>query len=213
MLRALAYSIVVAVALAAAMPGHGQTTQVAQAKSSESELQMEMLFWETIKDSTDPADYQAYLDTYPKGRFAALARARLKRHAGPTSGAAPATAAPAAPATPAVPATTGDKPVYVPRAARGASATTGPSSQAPRTYVARVRAFVYKGPSVRTAKTGEFFVENESFKVIDVVAGGDWLKVITRTGKEGYVFANQARASGTSDRGSLFINPSQQPTQ
>ena len=39
----------------------------------------ERLFWESIKDSGDPAEFQAYLDQYPNGTYAALARARLKR--------------------------------------------------------------------------------------------------------------------------------------
>ena len=37
------------------------------------------LFWTSIKDSNDAADYQAYLDQFPDGGFAALARIRLKR--------------------------------------------------------------------------------------------------------------------------------------
>jgi uncharacterized protein YgiM (DUF1202 family) len=41
------------------------------------ELQVELAFWESIKDSQDPADFQAYLETYPNGRFAALARRRM----------------------------------------------------------------------------------------------------------------------------------------
>ncbi len=36
----------------------------------------ELAFWDSIKNSTNPADYQAYLQTYPNGRFAALARVR-----------------------------------------------------------------------------------------------------------------------------------------
>jgi uncharacterized caspase-like protein len=38
----------------------------------------EILFWQSIKDSEDAASYQAYLDTYPTGAFAALARVRLQ---------------------------------------------------------------------------------------------------------------------------------------
>ena len=38
----------------------------------------EILFWRSIKDSEDAASYQAYLDTYPTGAFAALARVRLQ---------------------------------------------------------------------------------------------------------------------------------------
>ena len=38
----------------------------------------ELLFWQTIANSGNPADFQAYLDQYPQGRFAALARIRAK---------------------------------------------------------------------------------------------------------------------------------------
>jgi hypothetical protein len=37
----------------------------------------ELAFWASVKDSRDPADFQAYLDQYPSGTFAALARNRL----------------------------------------------------------------------------------------------------------------------------------------
>ena len=38
----------------------------------------ELLFWESVKDSTNPADLQAYLDRYPGGAYGVLARNRLK---------------------------------------------------------------------------------------------------------------------------------------
>src|SRR5918911_1635315 len=38
----------------------------------------EIAFWNSIKDSTDPEDFKAYLQEYPNGKFAALARNRLK---------------------------------------------------------------------------------------------------------------------------------------
>jgi len=38
---------------------------------------MELAFWNSIKDSANPADYQAYLKQYPAGSFAVLARNRL----------------------------------------------------------------------------------------------------------------------------------------
>ena len=40
--------------------------------------QMEMDFWDSIKNSKNPGDFEAYLDKYPQGEFAALARNRLK---------------------------------------------------------------------------------------------------------------------------------------
>ncbi len=53
----------------------------------------ELLFWESVKDSTNPADLQAYLDRYPNGVYAALARNRLQALQG---AAAPAAAEEAA---------------------------------------------------------------------------------------------------------------------
>ena len=48
----------------------------------ESELQsVEILFWDSIKDSTRVADYEAYLRQYPEGSFVALARTRLDEFA------------------------------------------------------------------------------------------------------------------------------------
>ena len=37
----------------------------------------ETVFWESIEDSTNPADYEAYLETWPSGTFSSLARNRL----------------------------------------------------------------------------------------------------------------------------------------
>ena len=42
------------------------------------QLAAERLFWESVKDRDRPADLRAYLDRYPQGTFAALARNRLK---------------------------------------------------------------------------------------------------------------------------------------
>jgi hypothetical protein len=37
----------------------------------------ELLFWESVRDSDNPSDLEAYLDRYPDGTFAVLARNRL----------------------------------------------------------------------------------------------------------------------------------------
>ena len=42
------------------------------------QLAAERLFWESVRDRDRPADLRAYLDRYPQGTFAALARNRLK---------------------------------------------------------------------------------------------------------------------------------------
>ena len=38
---------------------------------------VETMYWESIRDSRDPADFRAYLQQYPQGAFAPLARNRL----------------------------------------------------------------------------------------------------------------------------------------
>jgi adenylate cyclase len=38
---------------------------------------VELAFWDTVKDSDSPAMFQAYLERYPEGAFAALAKVRL----------------------------------------------------------------------------------------------------------------------------------------
>lgn len=60
--------------------------------------QFELAFWNSIKDSSHAGDYEAYLKAYPKGRFAALAQARLARLRAPAQ---PPAAAQAPAATPA----------------------------------------------------------------------------------------------------------------
>jgi hypothetical protein len=40
--------------------------------------QIELAYWESIKDSNNPADFQDYLKKYPQGDFAALAANRAK---------------------------------------------------------------------------------------------------------------------------------------
>jgi tetratricopeptide (TPR) repeat protein len=72
---------------AIADPASSSPLQIAQAES-------ELDFWNAIKDSKKAEDYQNYLDKYPDGNFADLAKLRVKKYA-------PAPAAPAAVAAPA----------------------------------------------------------------------------------------------------------------
>lgn len=50
---------------------------------------LELPFWDAIKNSTDPSEYRAYLEKYPNGTFAPLARARIRALEG-TGSSAPA---------------------------------------------------------------------------------------------------------------------------
>nr|WP_244197559.1 SUMF1/EgtB/PvdO family nonheme iron enzyme [Caballeronia ptereochthonis] len=109
----------------------------------DSNEQYELTFWESIKDSTYPSDYEAYLKAYPNGRFAALAKARIERlrAAGSAKPATtpPATPTPAAPAPKPAPSTaaTPEKP--------RPSASAAPSTAAPAAAAAAAK------PAAKTA--------------------------------------------------------------
>ncbi len=80
-------------------------------------LAAERLYWASVKDSEDAAEIQTYLDRYPSGTFAALARARLERLDGATGSTSPVTD----PAS--------DAPA---RAEAGGETPSGPSTRHPR---------------------------------------------------------------------------------
>ncbi len=68
----------------AATPLPAQTSEPASTRLTAEQLvaqrlavERELLFWESVKDSTNPADLQAYLDRYPGGTYEVLARNRL----------------------------------------------------------------------------------------------------------------------------------------
>jgi hypothetical protein len=61
-------------------------TPAVQAQSCDKVDPAESAFWESIKNSKSPEDYQAYLDTFPSGCYAALARLRAKPSGGPATG-------------------------------------------------------------------------------------------------------------------------------
>lgn len=44
-----------------------------------SKADLDLAFWDAVKDSKEPDDYRAYLEAYPNGNFAPLARSREKR--------------------------------------------------------------------------------------------------------------------------------------
>ena len=59
----------------------------------DSSEQYEITFWNSIKDSNYPGDYEAYLKAYPNGRFATLAHARIDRLRAAATSSAPSAAA------------------------------------------------------------------------------------------------------------------------
>ena len=56
----------------------GVKTYTDATASGGSEQSMEMAFWQSIQNSSNPEDYKAYLTKYPNGHFAEIARNRLQ---------------------------------------------------------------------------------------------------------------------------------------
>ena len=59
------------------------TVPIATGVPTEALVERENLFWQSIAGSSDPADYEAYLEQFPNGTFARLARNRLTGFGGP----------------------------------------------------------------------------------------------------------------------------------
>jgi len=91
-IRPLGDSVAMRVTLAARsrkLPGQRASGAVAKARladldiapelPAEDALKVELLFWESVKDSSDPEPFQAYLDKYPQGQFVDLALGTMKR--------------------------------------------------------------------------------------------------------------------------------------
>ncbi|MBN3804011.1 SUMF1/EgtB/PvdO family nonheme iron enzyme [Paraburkholderia sp. Ac-20336] len=104
----------------------------------DSNEQYEITFWNSIKDSNYPADYEAYLKAYPDGRFATLAHARIDRlraaaASNATVGAAPAASAvaPAAKSSQASQAATVAPATRTTTTAQASAATPAPAHTTP----------------------------------------------------------------------------------
>lgn len=90
----------------------------------------ELAFWDSIRQSESAADYRAYLEAYPDGRFAPLARARIAALQPPTTVASPARAAAPSPSVandPPAPPPVAATPV----ATRPQAASPPPAARAP----------------------------------------------------------------------------------
>jgi parallel beta-helix repeat protein len=58
-------------------PARPQVEEVA-ARPTGREAAFELAFWDTVRDSTNAADFEAYLERYPNGNFAPIAQNRLE---------------------------------------------------------------------------------------------------------------------------------------
>jgi formylglycine-generating enzyme required for sulfatase activity len=72
-----------------------RNSRTSPAKSaSDSATAAELIFWNSIKDSTNPDDFKEYLKKYPDGEFAGLAANRLKTLEAAKSSTSPSTTSP-----------------------------------------------------------------------------------------------------------------------
>lgn len=124
----------------------------------------ELVFWESIKDSRRAADYEAYLEAFPEGRFAPLARARAAylRKAEETSQPSPSP-------TPQGPTIEEIEAEY--ETVKKANLRKAPSANSPRV------AILEKGTRVRV--TGR-------------VVGAEWYRIQSK-GKTGFIYGGLIR--------------------
>jgi formylglycine-generating enzyme required for sulfatase activity len=79
---------------AAATTAKRNRPKSSQPSGTQNNALTELAFWQTVKDSTNPEDFNAYLQEYPNGKFAALAKNRLKALEGPKSSTNPSSTNP-----------------------------------------------------------------------------------------------------------------------
>ena len=69
-------------------PASNEEKKPAQKPLDPTEVEIELAFWNSVKDSDDKAMFEAYLEKYPEGEFRSLAEIRITRldsRAGPAS--------------------------------------------------------------------------------------------------------------------------------
>ena len=64
------------------VPPAGATTPPADSTTAAHDQAVDLAFWDSIKDSTNPANFEAYLQQFPNGAFTPLARVRLAELSG-----------------------------------------------------------------------------------------------------------------------------------
>ena len=105
----------------------GASVPPAAARAPAGTAELEALFWQSIADSTNPAEYEAYLSQFPDGVFRPLARARLAAFSSPARPSAvgpPPAGVPGSP-TSGSPVTDASAPAFAPASAAEARRRPG----------------------------------------------------------------------------------------
>ena len=148
--------------------------------------------WENVKDSTNPVVFQAFLQQYPSGLYAALAQDRLEKLTGKTQQVASAAPEPApvqqavrtAPAESAAPA---PAPAVIETASAAPVAPDDGIVPMTGAYLATKSANIRAEPNAKAKILGKLKAE-ESVTVTGRSADADWLQVATGNGS-GFVSA------------------------
>jgi uncharacterized protein YgiM (DUF1202 family) len=148
----------------------------AEPQAGGSSQQAELLFWDSIKTSDNPATFDAYLTQFPNGVFAGLARAKiaeLEQSSPADTQSAARQIQPAAPEPEAEPA-----PAPQAEAPLAVEALSG-------VYVAAKSANLRAAPATDAKIVGKIAAD-QAVDATGQVAGGEWLRVQFK-GKTGFV--------------------------
>ena len=148
-------------------------SQIAQARSSRESQAADLVFWESIKDSTNPSEYEAYLQAFPDGIFAPLARARVRLYQQKPAEAEPA-------------------PVQAPAQAPAPEPKAEPApvvvDRVEGKFLARTNMNVRRGPGTSFAPITTIDRGSE-VEVRGKVRDANWYQIRLRDGRTGYIAA------------------------
>lgn len=156
--------------------------QYAGVRSSRETQAADMAFWESIKESENPAEYEAYLQAFPDGIFAPLARARIRLYRQEPAESAPATQPAPAPEPEPEP-----EPVQAP-APEPAPEPAPVVERVEGSFIARTDMNVRSGPSTSFAPVGTLN-RGTTIDVLGKVRDRNWYQIRTPDGETGYVAA------------------------
>ncbi|MBP2293419.1 SUMF1/EgtB/PvdO family nonheme iron enzyme [Azospirillum rugosum] len=160
---------------------------------------LEESIWQMVKNSNDPADFEAFLRLFANGSYAGLARQKLgalntvaKKSELPVAGTEVAMAAPAKPEGKPE-----SKPDSKPEAAKPEQPKLEPVEEG--TYVTVADANLRSSPANNATRLANL-PRNTTLRVMGRVPGANWYHVTLGDGSQGYVFAPLVHMTPPADR-------------
>lgn len=144
--------------------------------------ELEMAFWAAVRDSKDPADYKAYVETFPNGTFATLARVRAGMPGAPPGATEQRSAAPAPPPLPSP----GPPPAPTP----GTIAGFEPHNQLYYT----LRSVNLRAAPTTDSNRLDLIPANTTIEVVARAPDNSWYQVRQPNGMVGYVSGSLVQA-------------------